>query len=81
MTTTPQKDEGKGWSNSAELSFIEHLASKREAKGLLRGYLRGMEKRVNFGSIDRRAAKERAEELLVILEFESAVQSRRVEVA
>lgn len=81
MTTTPQKDDVKGWSNTAELTFIEGLAEKREGKALLRGYLRGMEKRTDLGSIDHKAAVERAQELLVILEFESLAQSRRVEVA
>ncbi|CAG9255888.1 hypothetical protein [Paraburkholderia caribensis] len=81
MSTATKEDPSKGWSNSAELSFIHYLADKREAKALLRGYLNGMKKRDRFDAIDRTKAVELANELLLQLEFDSAFHSRRAEVA
>ncbi|TGB34376.1 hypothetical protein [Burkholderia thailandensis] len=45
-------EKERGWTTSAELEFIEHLADKRDAIPLLLGYLDGMKRRVIFGSID-----------------------------
>ncbi|PTB23486.1 hypothetical protein C9I56_39040 [Paraburkholderia caribensis] len=62
----------RGWSNSAELYFIEGLAQKKEGAGLLRGYLIGHAKRVHFGAIDAAATRELAQQLLANLEAEKA---------
>ncbi|TAM07226.1 MAG: hypothetical protein EPN70_03375 [Paraburkholderia sp.] len=48
MTT----DRQTGWTTSAEIDFIDQLASKHNAIALLQGYLAGMSRRVDFGQMD-----------------------------
>jgi hypothetical protein len=50
-----------GWSTTAERIFIETMAAKPEGIGLLRGYLAGMKRRVDFGKIDAKHCIEYAE--------------------
>ncbi|MEX3972228.1 hypothetical protein [Paraburkholderia caribensis] len=83
MTSHKDPDNGQhGWSNSAEMLFIKGLAEKKNARGLLLGYLTGHSKRVNFGAIDQKAAGDFARQLLTRLEQEeSLLSSHRAEVA
>jgi hypothetical protein len=82
MSTPKQDEPHHGWSNTAELSFIENLASKKNAAALLRGYLTAHAKRTDFGSIDAKASGDLARQLLTRLENQAAiVDSLRAEVA
>lgn len=50
-----------GWSTSSEKGFINFLAERRDAQGLLTGYLAGIKKRTEWGTMDPQQVQLHAE--------------------
>jgi hypothetical protein len=53
-----------GWSQPAEMQFIDRLAESTNPEIALQGYIDGMRKRVNFGKIDAKTCIQYAQFLL-----------------